>query len=79
MLVNLPDLLENHTHSFIKGTNRYCFLLAGLPAISRHHRLDKRVTIPSNLPPVLERLSINRRQWLRQSQQFESLYASPFA
>jgi hypothetical protein len=31
------------------------------------------------LPPILERLSINRQQWLRQSQQFEKLYASQFA
>jgi hypothetical protein len=42
-------------------------------------RTDKRGAIPINLPPILERLSINRQQWLRQSQQFEKLYASQFA
>jgi hypothetical protein len=42
-------------------------------------RTDKRGAIPINLPPILERLSINRQQWLKQSQQFEKLYASQFA
>jgi REP element-mobilizing transposase RayT len=42
-------------------------------------RADKRGAIPINLPPILERLSINRQQWLQQSQQFEKLYASRFA
>jgi hypothetical protein len=42
-------------------------------------RTDKRGAIPINLPPILERLSINRQQWLRQSQQFEKLYASQLA
>jgi hypothetical protein len=41
-------------------------------------RLDKRGAIPINLPPILERLSINRQQWLQQSQQFEKLYVSQF-
>jgi hypothetical protein len=38
-------------------------------------RTDKRGAIPINLPPILERLSIN----LQQSQHFEKLYASLFA
>ena len=42
-------------------------------------RPDKRGAIPINLPPILERLSINRQQWLQQSQQFEKLYASRFS
>jgi anti-sigma factor ChrR (cupin superfamily) len=42
-------------------------------------RTDKRGAIPINLPPILERLSINRQQWLKQGQQFEKLYASQFA
>jgi hypothetical protein len=42
-------------------------------------RTNKRGAIPINLPPILERLSINRQQWLQQSQQFEKLYASRFA
>jgi hypothetical protein len=42
-------------------------------------RPNKRGAIPINLPPTLERLSINRQQWLQQSQQFEKLYASQFA
>jgi hypothetical protein len=42
-------------------------------------RPDKRGAIPINLPPILERLSINRQQWLQQSQEFEKLYASRFA
>jgi hypothetical protein len=42
-------------------------------------RTDKRGAIPINLPPILERLSINLQQWLQQSQQFEKLYASQFA
>jgi REP element-mobilizing transposase RayT len=42
-------------------------------------RTDKRGAIPINLPPILERLPINRQQWLQQSQQFEKLYASRFA
>ena len=42
-------------------------------------RPDKRGAIPINLPPILERLSINHQQWLQQSQQFERLYASQFA
>jgi hypothetical protein len=42
-------------------------------------RTDKRGAIPINLPPILERLSINQQQWLQQSQQFEKLYASQFA
>ena len=41
-------------------------------------RTDKRSAIPINLSPILERLSINRQQWLQQSQQFEKLYASQF-
>jgi hypothetical protein len=42
-------------------------------------RTDKRNATPINLLPILERLSINRQQWLQQSQQFEKLYASQFA
>ena len=42
-------------------------------------RTDKRSAIPINLPPILERLSINRKQWLQQSQQFETLYVTRFA
>ncbi|MGK0438281.1 MAG: hypothetical protein ACJATK_001231 [Paracoccaceae bacterium] len=42
-------------------------------------RTDKRGAIPINLPPILERLSINRQQWLQQNQQFLKLYASQFA
>jgi hypothetical protein len=42
-------------------------------------RTDKQGAIPINLPPILERLSINRQQWLQQSQQFEKLYSSNFA
>lgn len=42
-------------------------------------RPDKRGVIPMNLPPILERLAINRQQWLQQSQQFEKIYASQFA
>jgi hypothetical protein len=42
-------------------------------------RTDKRGAIPINLPPILERLSINLQQWLQQSQHFEKLYASLFA
>jgi hypothetical protein len=42
-------------------------------------RPDKRGAIPINLSPILQRLSINRQQWLQQSQQFEILYASQFA
>ena len=42
-------------------------------------RPDKRGAIPINLLPILGRLSINRQQWLQQSQQFEKLYASQFA
>jgi hypothetical protein len=42
-------------------------------------RTDKRGAIPINLPPILERLSINLQQWLQQSQHFEKLYASRFA
>jgi hypothetical protein len=42
-------------------------------------RTDKRGAIPINLPPILERLTINQQQWLQQSQQFEKLYASQFA
>ncbi|MFT5224546.1 MAG: hypothetical protein ACI8XX_000291 [Polaribacter sp.] len=42
-------------------------------------RPGKRGAIPINLPPILERLSIERQQWLQQSQQFEKLYASRFA
>jgi hypothetical protein len=34
--------------------------------------------IPINLPPILERLSINQQQWLQQSQQLEKLQASQF-
>jgi hypothetical protein len=41
-------------------------------------RPNKRGAIPINLPPILERLSINRQQWLQQSQQVENLYASQF-
>jgi hypothetical protein len=44
--------------------------------------ISLRVPVPVvavNLPTILERLSINRQQWLQQSQQFEKLYASRFA
>ena len=48
-------------------------------ATGRMIRTDKRGAIPINLPPILERLSIDRQQWLQQSQQFEKLYASQVA
>ncbi|MFT5598148.1 MAG: hypothetical protein ACI823_001226 [Chitinophagales bacterium] len=41
-------------------------------------RTNKRGAIPINLPLILERLSINRQQWLQQSQPFEKLYTSQF-
>jgi hypothetical protein len=43
---------------------------------SRMIRTDKRGAIPINLPPILERLSINSQQWLQQSKQFEKLHTS---
>jgi hypothetical protein len=45
----------------------------------RMNRTDKQGAISINLPPILERLSINLKQWLKQSQQFEKLYATKFA
>ena len=42
-------------------------------------RTDKLGAIPINLPPILERLSINWQYWLQQSQQFGKLYAAQFA
>jgi hypothetical protein len=53
--------------------------LQSVDTTGRMIRTDKRGAIPINLPPILERLSINRQQWLQQSQQFEKLYASQFA
>jgi hypothetical protein len=42
-------------------------------------RPDKRSAIPINLPSILEKLSINQKQCLQQSQPFEKRYASQFA
>ncbi|MFT5664029.1 MAG: hypothetical protein ACI9JR_001421 [Gammaproteobacteria bacterium] len=65
----------------------YIFVVAAIQKVvvyyrnptGRMIRTDKRGAIPINLPPILERLSINRQQWLKQSQQFEKLYATQFA
>jgi hypothetical protein len=50
-----------------------------LDTTGRMIRTDKPGAITINLPPILQRLSINRQQRLQQSQQFEKLYASQFA
>ncbi len=42
-------------------------------------REDKRGAIPLHLPPILERLGIERRTWLEQCTQFERLYNKRFA
>jgi hypothetical protein len=34
-------------------------------------RSDKRGSIPNNLPPILQRLNIERKQWLYSTQHFE--------
>ncbi len=39
----------------------------------------QRFDLPLKPLAILERQSINRQQWLQQSQQFEKLYASQFA
>jgi hypothetical protein len=47
-----------------------------LDTTGRMIQTDNQEAIPINLPPILQRLSINRQQRLQQSQQFEKLYAS---
>lgn len=42
-------------------------------------RDDKRGAIPLHLPPILERLGTDRKDWLLQCTQFESLYRQRFA
>ncbi|MGS2717858.1 transposase [Eionea flava] len=41
-------------------------------------REDKRGFIPNSLPPILERLSIDQKQWLNNSTQFETRYQRQF-
>jgi hypothetical protein len=62
--------------SILFNLNDYLQLL---DTTGRMIRTDKPDAIPINLPPILQRLSINRQQRLQQSQQFEKLYASQFA
>jgi hypothetical protein len=42
-------------------------------------RDDKRGAIPLHLPPILERLGIDRKTWLINSTRFESIYQKRFA
>jgi hypothetical protein len=62
--------------SILFSLNDYLQLL---DMTGRMIQTDNQGAIPINLPPILQRLSINRQQWLQQSQQFEKLYASQFA
>lgn len=39
-------------------------------------REDKRGAIPSNLPPILERLDIDTRNWISLTKHFESRFKS---
>ena len=48
-------------------------------ATGRIIRNDKRCAIPSNLPPILERLKISLDAWLEQSQHFERDYLERFS
>ena len=41
-------------------------------------REDKRGFIANSLPPILERLSVDRTQWLKNSTQFETRYQRQF-
>ena len=41
----------------------------------RQHREDKRGAISSQLPPILDRLAIEPRQWLILTSQFESRFS----
>ncbi len=41
-------------------------------------RPDKRGAIPSSLPPILQRLSLNQQQWLENTTQFEQLFYRKF-
>jgi hypothetical protein len=42
-------------------------------------RDDKRGSIPLNLPPILERLGIDRKSWLNNATAFEQIYNKRFA
>jgi REP element-mobilizing transposase RayT len=41
-------------------------------------RFNKRGAIPSHLPPILERLNLNQKQWLDNSTKFEQLFYRKF-
>ena len=45
----------------------------------RHIRHDKRGAIPHHLPPILERLNIDQKEWLEYSTKFEQLFYRRFA
>ena len=45
----------------------------------RSLRDDKRGSIDNGLPPIIERLSINKAQWLQQTAQFETIFYQRFA
>ncbi len=42
-------------------------------------RSDKRGAIPNDLPPILQRLSLNRKTWLANATQFEKDYNAKFS
>lgn len=44
----------------------------------RHIRHDKRGAIPHHLPPILERLNIDQKEWLEYSTKFEQLFYRRF-
>jgi hypothetical protein len=44
----------------------------------RHIRPDKRGVIPHHLPPILERLKIDQKDWLEYSTKFEQLFYHRF-
>ncbi|MBV1884160.1 MAG: hypothetical protein KUG82_21145 [Pseudomonadales bacterium] len=41
-------------------------------------RPDKRGAIPINIPPILQRIQLDKTSWLRNATEFENLYRSRF-
>lgn len=68
--------LNQHLNGILFRLSDYLELVDTTGRILRD---DKRSAIPMQLPPILERLGVTRKDWLVQCTQFEKCYAKHFA
>jgi hypothetical protein len=81
--MSLKPLLNFEGNTIADKQNGILFSLSDylelVDIIGRIIREDKRGAIPLHLPPILDRLGIDRKTWLANATSFEKVYQKRFA